>query len=149
MIHGLLRRSGVFFGKKGPRFPAKSSLSPAGGLPDADPLAGVGQSDLRLSGGVYPGGSVRGEARKRCYALTILYKLPLDSGPVPRYTFTHQTVEAEIKPVMPPQRTRGAENRVGNKPANGPPRARAKAFTAEYPATCGHTSVAGGMLVLR
>ncbi|MCI8943452.1 MAG: Rrf2 family transcriptional regulator [Oscillospiraceae bacterium] len=33
--------------------------------------------------------------------------------------------------------------------ANGPPRARAKAFTAEYPATCGHTSVAGGMLVLR
>jgi hypothetical protein len=44
------------------------------------------------------------------------------------------------------QRTRGAENRVENISSNGPLRAQSKA-KAEYSATCGHTSVAGDMLV--
>ena len=59
-----------------------------------------------------------------------------------------QTVEAEITAMMPLQRTRDAESRVRNKLSNGPRRAQSKAF-AKYSATCGHTSVAGGMLVLR
>ena len=50
--------------------------------------------------------------------------------------------------MMPLQRARGAESRVRNKLSNGPLRAQSKA-SAKYSATCGHTSVAGGMLVLR
>ena len=50
--------------------------------------------------------------------------------------------------MMPPQRARGAESRVRNKLSNGPLRAQSKAV-AEYSATCGHTSVAGDMLVSR
>ena len=50
--------------------------------------------------------------------------------------------------MMPLQRARGAESRVRNKLSNGPLRAQSKAF-AEYSATCGHTSVAGDMLVSR
>ena len=50
--------------------------------------------------------------------------------------------------MMPPQRARGAESRVRNKLSNGPLRAQSKAL-AEYSATCGHTSVAGDMLVSR
>ena len=50
--------------------------------------------------------------------------------------------------MMPLQRARGAESRVRNKLPNGPLRAQSKAF-AEYSATCGHTSVAGDMLVSR
>ena len=50
---------------------------------------------------------------------------------------------------MPLQRSRGAESRVRNSLANGPLRARGKAVYAEYSATCGHTSVAGDMLVSR
>ena len=48
--------------------------------------------------------------------------------------------------MMPLQRARGAESRVRNKLSNGPLRAQSKA-SAKYSATCGHTSVAGGMLV--
>ena len=52
--------------------------------------------------------------------------------------------------MMPPQRARGAESRVGNKLSNGPPRAQSKALLrAEYSATRGHASVAGDMLVSR
>ena len=50
--------------------------------------------------------------------------------------------------MMPPQRARGAESRVGNKLSNGPPRAQSKA-KAEYSATRRHASVAGDMLVSR
>lgn len=51
---------------------------------------------------------------------------------------------------MPLQRVRDAENRVRNKSSNGPLRAQSKAgVPAEYSATCGHTSVAGDMLVSR
>ena len=50
--------------------------------------------------------------------------------------------------MMPSQRARGAESRARNKLSNGPRRAQGKAV-AEYSATCGHTSVAGSMLVLR
>jgi len=51
--------------------------------------------------------------------------------------------------MMPLQRTRGAESRVRNKLSNGPLRAQSKAhfMCAKYSATCGHTSVAGDMLV--
>ena len=59
-----------------------------------------------------------------------------------------QTVEAEITLIVHPQRTRAAENRAKRRSSNGPPRAQSKA-SAEYSATCGHTSVAGGMLVPR
>ena len=41
--------------------------------------------------------------------------------------------------MMPLQRVRVAESRMRNKLANGP--------FPEYSATCGHTSVAGDMLV--
>ena len=62
----------------------------------------------------------------------------------------NQTVEAEITAVTPLQRARGAESWVRNELSNGPLRAQSKAgVPAEYSATCGHTSVAGGMLVLR
>ena len=50
--------------------------------------------------------------------------------------------------MMPLQRTRGAESRVRNKLSNGPLRAQSKT-SVKYSATCGHTSVAGSMLVLR
>ncbi|HAE80179.1 MAG TPA: hypothetical protein DCG70_01240 [Lachnoclostridium sp.] len=49
--------------------------------------------------------------------------------------------------MMPPQRVRKAENRAGNKLSNGPRRAQSKARSAEYSATCRHTSVAGDMMV--
>ena len=48
---------------------------------------------------------------------------------------------------MPLQRARGAESRVRNKLSNGPLRVQSNAFYAKYSATCGHTSVAGDMLV--
>ena len=57
-----------------------------------------------------------------------------------------QTVEAEVTAMMPVQRARGAESRVGNKLSNGPLRVQSNA-KAKYSATCGHTSVAGDMLV--
>jgi hypothetical protein len=50
--------------------------------------------------------------------------------------------------MMLSQRARDAENRAENKSSNGPPRAQSKAI-AEYSATCGHTSVAGDMMVSR
>ena len=50
--------------------------------------------------------------------------------------------------MMPLQRARGAESRVRNKLSNGPLRAQSKT-SVKYSATCGHTSVAGGMLVSR
>ena len=66
------------------------------------------------------------------------------------YDTENQTVEAEITAVTPLQRARGAESWVRNELSNGPLRAQSKAgVPAEYSATCGHTSVAGGMLVLR
>ena len=52
--------------------------------------------------------------------------------------------------MMPLQRACGAESQVRNKLSNGPLRAQSKAgVPAEYSATCGHTSVAGDMLVSR
>ena len=66
------------------------------------------------------------------------------------YDTENQTVEAEITAVTPLQRARGAESWVRNELSNGPLRAQSKAgVPAESSATCGHTSVAGGMLVLR
>jgi hypothetical protein len=60
----------------------------------------------------------------------------------------NETAETEITVIMFLQRARGAENRAENKSSNGPPRAQSKAAqAAEYSATCGHTSVAGDMLV--
>ena len=59
-----------------------------------------------------------------------------------------QTVEAEITAMMSLQRARGAESRARNKLSNGPLRAQSKT-SVKYSATCGHTSVAGGMLVSR
>jgi hypothetical protein len=59
-----------------------------------------------------------------------------------------KTVEAEITMIMLLQRARDAEKRTENKSSNGPQRAQSKA-KAEYSATCGHTSVAGDMLVSR
>ena len=50
--------------------------------------------------------------------------------------------------MMPLQRACGAESRARNKLSNGPLRAQSKT-SVKYSATCGHTSVAGGMLVLR
>ena len=50
--------------------------------------------------------------------------------------------------MMPLQRARGAESRARNKLSNGPLRAQSKT-SVKYSATCGHTSVAGGMLVSR
>ena len=50
--------------------------------------------------------------------------------------------------MMPLQRTRDAESRVRNKLSNGPLRAQSKT-SVKYSATCGHTSVAGDMLVSR
>ena len=50
---------------------------------------------------------------------------------------------------MPPQRARGAGNRAGIQAGKWTAEGAGKGFGAEYPATCGHTSVAGGMLVLR
>ena len=52
--------------------------------------------------------------------------------------------------MMPSQRARGAESRVRNKLSNGPLRVQSNvAYATEYSATCGHTSVAGDMLVSR
>ena len=50
--------------------------------------------------------------------------------------------------MMPVQRTHGAESWVRNKLSNGPLRAQSKT-SVKYSATCGHTSVAGDMLVSR
>ena len=44
------------------------------------------------------------------------------------YSVYIQTVDAEIKHDMPPQRTRDAESRVGNSLANGPRRAQSNAM---------------------
>ena len=48
--------------------------------------------------------------------------------------------------MMPLQRACDAESQVRNKLSNGPWRAQSKA-SAEYSATRGHASVAGGMMV--
>jgi len=64
----------------------------------------------------------------------------------PVINLNSETVEAEIKAAMPPQRARGAENRARNTLSNGPLRAQSKAY-AEYSATRRHASVAEGMLV--
>jgi len=50
---------------------------------------------------------------------------------------------------MPSKRVRDAEIRVRNRPLNGPLRVQGKCLSAEYNATCGHTSVAGNMSVFR
>ena len=50
--------------------------------------------------------------------------------------------------MMPLQRACDAENQARNKLSNGPLRAQSKGVP-EYSATCGHTSVAGDMLVSR
>lgn len=50
--------------------------------------------------------------------------------------------------MMNPQRVHVAEKWMVNKSLNGSLRAQSKA-KAEYSATCGHTSVAGDMLVSR
>ena len=50
--------------------------------------------------------------------------------------------------MMPLQRACDAENQARNKLSNGPLRAQSKT-SVKYSATCGHTSVAGSMLVLR
>ena len=49
--------------------------------------------------------------------------------------------------MMPLQRVRVAESRMRNKLANGPLRVQSNGSFPEYSATCGHTSVAGDMLV--
>lgn len=49
--------------------------------------------------------------------------------------------------MMPLQRVRVAESRMRNKLANGPLRVQSNGCFPEYSATCGHTSVAGDMLV--
>ena len=59
----------------------------------------------------------------------------------------YKTVEAEITSMMPLQRVRVAESRMRNKLANGPLRVQSNGCFPEYSATCGHTSVAGDMLV--
>ena len=53
--------------------------------------------------------------------------------------------------MMPVQRARVAESRERNKSSNGPLRVQsnARGNRAEYSATCGHTSVAGDMMVSR
>ena len=51
--------------------------------------------------------------------------------------------------MMPLQRVRVAESRMRNKLANGPLRVQSNGCFPEYSATCGHTSVAGDMLVSR
>ena len=51
--------------------------------------------------------------------------------------------------MMLPQRVRVAESRAKNKSSNGPLRVQSNAIFAKYSATCGHTSVAGGMSVSR
>ena len=48
--------------------------------------------------------------------------------------------------MMPLQRACGAESQVRNKLSNGPLRVRRNCNT-KYSVTCGHTSVAGDMLV--
>ena len=58
-----------------------------------------------------------------------------------------KTVEAEITAIMPLQRTCVAESQVRNKLSNGPLRVQSNGVFPEYSATCGHTSVAGDMLV--
>ena len=50
---------------------------------------------------------------------------------------------------MTSQRACGAENQVRNKLSNGPRRVQSNVNFTEYSATCGHTSVAGDMLVSR
>ena len=49
--------------------------------------------------------------------------------------------------MMPLQRVRVAESRMSNKLANGSLRVQSNGCFPEYSATCGHTSVAGDMLV--
>ena len=49
--------------------------------------------------------------------------------------------------MMPLQRACDAENQARNKLSNGPLRAQSNVILTEYSATCGHTSVAGDMLV--
>jgi hypothetical protein len=47
-------------------------------------------------------------------------KFPIDREKRPCYNpsnFIGKTVDAEVKAVMTPQRARGAESRVGNKPS--------------------------------
>ena len=49
--------------------------------------------------------------------------------------------------MMPLQRACDAENQARNKLSNGPLRVQSNGCFPEYSATCGHTSVAGDMLV--
>ena len=49
--------------------------------------------------------------------------------------------------MMPLQRVRIAESRIRNKLSNGPAEGAVKWSFPEYSATCGHTSVAGDMMV--
>ena len=60
-----------------------------------------------------------------------------------------QTVDAEITAMMPSQRACVAEKQVRNTLSNGPRRAQSNGIFPEYSATCGHTSVAGDMMVSR
>ena len=50
---------------------------------------------------------------------------------------------------MRAQRVRDAENRIEMQIAKWTAEGTDKGVFVEYPATCGHTSVVGGMLVLR
>lgn len=59
-----------------------------------------------------------------------------------------QTVEAEIKVMMPSQRACVAESQVRNKSSNGPLRAQSNAKRKVF-CDVGHTSVAGDMMVSR
>ena len=65
--------------------------------------------------------------------MSLAISFPLDNPVKTWYTLPQETVDAEIKPVMPPQRARGAGNRAGNRPANGPLRARRTAETPSIP----------------
>lgn len=49
--------------------------------------------------------------------------------------------------MMPLQRACVGESQVRNKLSNGPLRVQSNAHGAKYSATCGHTSVAGDMMV--
>lgn len=88
--------------------------------------------------------------------LTGFYRFPLDKPAKKCYIINNiETVDAEITVIMLVQRTRVAENRVKHRSSNGPRRVQIKRIErntlfcsdSQYSATCGHTSVAGGIVV--
>ena len=58
-----------------------------------------------------------------------------------------ETVDAEIKVIMLPQRARGAVSRVKNKSSNGQAEGAVKRLMSEYSATLWRALSVGGMLV--